>query len=654
MLNPLNYYIWDLETYPNIFTFAGKFRGSPDVQVFELSSRKNQRSELLSWLSYLQNAKQYMVGFNSLNFDYPIIHELLNQPYTFDSNKAYQKAQEIIHTQKQGFSSIRLSDRILDQIDLLKINHFDNKAKYTSLKALQFAMRSLSVEDLPIKPGTNLTNEQMDQLIKYNIHDVTETENFLEKCINLIELRKELLDTKVLSGDVLNFNDTKIGAEYLSSKIGRAKCYQGDKPRQTFRPEVTFKNIILPKIYFRSEPYEQVLDWFNKITVYQSSEERPHLETTLAGLQFHFGLGGVHASVEGKKYEETATHIIKDIDVSGMYVAVAISNGFAPEHLGKEFSDAYKQLQSDRAKYKKGTTMNAVLKLAGNGVYGKSNDIYSCFYDPQYTYTVTANGQLQLLQLVEMLSMIPGLEIIQANTDGITAYFPRDVEPLFNMWCKEWEKMTNLKLEDAYYKKMFIRDVNNYLAVTREGKIKRKGAYWFPENEKDYEGQWHKDFSMMVVQKATEKCLIDGVRPEKIIRAFTNPFDFMMRYKTPAGAKVYIGQKEMLKTVRYYVSTKGEPMKKVSTPKGDIGAWKRKSSLTDSYFNKIMSEIPQGAWDERIHTKSKGKYEMVETSVESGRLVKECNVATDFDFKDVDYDYYIEEVKKLLIGAQNV
>ena len=92
--------------------------------------------------------------------------------------------------------------------------------------------------------------------------------------------------------------------------------------------------------------------------------------------------------------------IIIDIDVAGMYVAVAIANGFSPEHLGQDFVNAYRQLQSDRAQYPKGTTMNAVLKLAGNGVYGNSNNPYSCFYDPKYTFSVTVNGQLQLLQLV--------------------------------------------------------------------------------------------------------------------------------------------------------------------------------------------------------------------------------------------------------------
>jgi hypothetical protein len=196
---------------------------------------------------------------------------------------------------------------------------------------------------------------------------------------------------------------------------------------------------------------------------------------------------------------------------------------------------------------------------------------------------------------------------------------------------------------------MWIRDVNNYLALGVDGKIKRKGAYWYPVQTKDYDGVWNRDFSMMIVPKIIEQVLINKWKPEDLIKIASDPFDFMIRYKTPSGASVFIGAKEMLKTVRYYVSTQGEPMRKIAKPKGEIGTFKRKSKLTDSEFNKILNEIGPGVWDERIHTKNKSKYEQVTTNIENGRLVKECNNASNFNWDDVDYDYYIIEIKKLEI-----
>lgn len=600
-----------------------------------------------------------MMGFNNNGFDSLIIHDLLHNPHTFDHQRAYNQAQQILNAQRFGqggsFNGIRVSDRIIPQIDLFKINHFDNAAKITSLKALQFAMRSESVEDLPFPVGTILTSEQMDTLISYNIHDIIETERFAYRNIKQIEMRKELLETGTLTGDVLNYSDVKIGTEYLIRKIGRLKCFvSGSKPRQTYRTHIDFKDIILPKISFRTEPFEQTLDWFKKQTIYFAKEvESPRLEIKLAGLDFHFGVGGVHASVATRKYVSTDTHIIKDIDVSGMYVAVAIANGFAPEHLGQDFVVAYKQLQSDRAQHKKGTTMNAVLKLAGNGVYGNSNNHYSCFFDSKYTFSVTVNGQLQICQLVEVLSLIPGLEIIQANTDGITCYLPRELEYLFNFWKSDWEKQTGLKLEEVEYEKMWIRDVNNYLALKKDGSIKRKGAYWYPIDDAPppdgYDGNWNKDFSAMCVQKGIERVLIEGIPPEVAIKIITNPFDFMMRYKTPAGAIVTIDDKPMPKTLRYYASKAGGIGKKTAQPKGEIGQYKRKNKIADSFFNQVMTQIGKDVWDERIHTKNKNKYEETITSIEAGHKIKECNVAAKFNWNDVDFEYYIGQIKKLIV-----
>lgn len=654
---PFDLYIYDLETFRTCFLFVGKFVGASEIQVFEISRRRNQRVELLSWLSYLQNKGAQMLGFNTLNFDYPIIHNLLLEPYTFDELKAYVLAQKIIDSQSFGNGgrnsfSIGLRERIIPQIDLMKINHFDNRAKSTSLKSLQFAMRSQSVEDLPYAPDAELTDEQMDHLIAYGCHDVTETEVFAQKCMHLIEMRQELLDNGTLAGDVLNFSDVKIGTEYLIKKIGRGKCFvSGSNPRQTFRTEIPYRSLILPKVKFRTEPFENVHEWFKGQTLYVESDDKPKLETPLAGLPFVFGVGGVHASVENRKFESNRTHVIKDIDVSGMYVAVAIANGFAPEHLGRDFSDAYRQLQRDRAAYPKGSTMNAVLKLAGNGVYGNSNNKFSCFYDPKYTFSVTVNGQLQLLQLVEMISLLPGVEIIQANTDGITVYMPREIDLWFQMWKSEWEKETGLKLEEVPYTHMWIRDVNNYLARTVDGKMKRKGAYWYPTDDKEYEGWWNKDFSNIASIKAVEQVLLNGWKPEHVIRLISNPYDFMLRAKTPNGAKIYIGEKEMLKTVRYYVSTQGEPMKKVAKPKGELGGFKRKNSIKDSEYQKVLAEIGPGVWDERIHTKNRSVVAMATTSIQSGRLVRECNRAENFNWSNVDYDFYTAEIRKLIIGA---
>lgn len=651
----MRYFIYDLETLNNLFLFGGMFADSDEVYQFEMSSRVNERDQLLLFMQAMMNDDVIMVGFNNIGFDYDIFHEFLTNPYGFTFEKARELCMQIISWQNASSKrqNVWWTDRKVRQLDLYKLRHFDNEAKRTSLKALEFAMRMEEIIDLPYMDKW-LTPQEMDEVRHYHVHDLKATKRFFWHTKEAIDMRQELLSNGVLKGDVLNWPDVKIGEQYLVSRIGKNKCYNGSRPKVTMRSEIRFRDCVLPKIHFRGEQYNEVLEWFNQLVVYpgQKDIEKPHLVKRLAGLDFHFGLGGVHASVDSKVFHSNEQYVIKDIDVSGMYVAVAIANGFAPEHLGQDFVVAYRQLQSDRKAYKKGSVMNALLKLAGNGVYGKSNSHFSPFYDPKYTYTVTSNGQLQLLQLVEMLDLIPGLQIIQANTDGITAYVPREFEWLFQAVKVDWEKETMLQLEEVDYRSMYIRDVNNYVAVKTDGKTKLKGAYWYPKSWEDYEeasGQWHKDHSMHIVPKVVEKVLVEGWNAEALLMIETDPYNFMKRYKTPNGSKVMIGDQECTKTVRYYISKSGQEMKKISPPKGQAGTYKRKSGISDREYETILASIPPGAHDERIHTKNKSVYGTTERSIDSGYKVRECNVAAKFDWDDLDLNYYLEEINKLII-----
>ena len=647
------YFVYDLEVYPNIFIFAIKCTQTGQKWVFEISDRMNQIHDLVAFLSWLRAIGIENVGFNNIGYDYPIVHELITNPYQFTFEKAYQMSSQIIHNPNRNFNPfhVRHSDRYIPQIDLLKVNHFDNDAKRTSLKALQFAMRSESLEDLPFKIRP-LTDEEKDQLILYCFHDIDETEKFLIICEPAIEMRREYLEDGTLIGDVLNYSDVKIGTEYLINRIGRHKCFSGGRPKQTHREMIEFNRIIFPKIFYRTQDFHEVMEWYRTQTYYVGKENGINLTKQLAGLEFHFGVGGLHASADNKFFKSDDDYQIIDIDVAGMYVAVGIVNRLAPEHLGESFITSYKGIQDDRKRYPKNSGKNKALKLAGNGAYGNSNNHYSPLYDPKYTFTVTVNGQLQVLQLAELLSLIPNCELIQANTDGITVRIKRDSIPFFNLWCREWEKMTDLVLEEVHYKNMWIRDVNNYIAEKMDGKLKLKGAYWYPETLADYDGVWNKDFSNLASIKAAVLAITKGVPVEVAVRLVTDPFDFMHRYKATGESRLYIGEEEQLKTVRYYVSASGQSMKKVAPPKGEIGQYKRANKLKDEFFDQIMKEIGKDKWDSRIHTKNKSKYGITETAVQSGWKVRECNKADKFNWNEVDWNFYIEEAQKLLIGAK--
>ena len=46
---------------------------------------------------------------------------------------------------------------------------------------------------------------------------------------------------------------------------------------------------------------------------------------------------------------------------------------------------------------------------------------------------------------------------------------------------KEWEFDTRFETEGSEFQALYSRDVNNYIAIKKDGKIKSKGAYAKPE-----------------------------------------------------------------------------------------------------------------------------------------------------------------------------
>ena len=187
----LNHHIYDIETFPNIFTYAAKCMLTGERFLYEISWRHNDLEAFLGYVNACRHMGVSLVGFNNLGFDYPVIHQIIENPHLTTVESIYNKAMRIIHTpwDNRFANVIWDQDQHLPQIDLFKIHHFDNLARATSLKVLEFNMKMDTVEDLPFPPGTFLTDKEMDELITYNDHDVDATVLFYEKTIPQIEFR---------------------------------------------------------------------------------------------------------------------------------------------------------------------------------------------------------------------------------------------------------------------------------------------------------------------------------------------------------------------------------------------------------------------------------------------------------------------------------
>ena len=436
---------------------------------------------------------------------------------------------------------------------------------------------------------------------------------------------------------MLNFNDTKIGKKFFEMRLEEAgtACYDkrtGRKePIQTIRDRIDIGQIISDKVMFRHPEFLRVKDWLANQSIrpdqtkgFLSEGDGGHgLSANIDGFGYHFGSGGIHGSLNRIAIHEDDEFEVWDWDVASYYPNLAITHRFYPDHLSETFCDVYQNMFETRREYAKGTAENAIYKLALNGVYGDSNNVYSPFYDPQYTMAVTINGQLLLCMLAEWLTyswddMKPlheHVSLIQINTDGLTIKVRKSYVEWMNAVCKAWENHTGLVLESARYKSMFIRDVNNYLAVTTEGKIKRKGAYCYEtplDNPFTGEVGWHKDHSKLVVPKAAEAHMVHGTPIDEFVKNHQDAWDFVCSVKVPRSARLEANGQRVQGTSRYYLSTDGVDLVKVMAP-------------------------------------LKGKTDERRIGIEAGWTATLVNDISDWRWDNVNWHYYIEETRKLII-----
>lgn len=626
--------VYDTEFYKNLLLYVFYNIHLKEFSVFEISPRRDDRLELMKYLKELE----MMIGFNSLKFDYPLLHYLIEQ---LKKNFSIKGSDLLKLINKKGESLIKdskyaeIRKPLIPQMDLFRIHHFDNVAKATSLKMLEFVLRMPNIEELPFPPGSTLTFDQMDMVVEYCKNDVYATNVVYEKSRQEIEMHQKL--SQVYGLPMLNWNEPKMGESILMKFVHKALGDQelGKSPRS----QIVVKDILLPYITFNSPEFQAIHSWFkskvitgtkgvfSKFPLSEVESLKPFiylekdnivnkkfvktLNVVRNGFRYDFGLGGIHGSIQSGIYESDDIWIIDDIDVAGFYPDLSIKNRFYPEHLSEVYCDTLLLIKNERKKYPKKTPENTGLKLAGNASYGKSNSEFSPLYDPQYTMKTTINGQLSLCMLSEWFSVIPDLQMIQANTDGFTVRIKREHQELFRMICKSWEDYTKLELEYNSYQKMVIRDVNNYLAVDLDGKVKFKGAFL-------YDRELHKNHSQLVVPKALEAYYVKGIPVEQFIMK-ADMWDFFKRVKLNGNARL-VGRSEKGETsygkiTRYYVSERGEDLIKILPPLA-------------------------------------GKLSDRESHIEAGYICTVANRVTDTVLKEMrqnlNYQYYIAECEKII------
>ena len=315
--------VYDIETFINCFTYTGMDVETKEIKQFVIWKHLNQFDELLEHLEQLRG----MIGYNNLAFDYPVLHYMMNTDfYGCDAQEiaeaVYEEAQRLI---KEEFSAIREQYVRIPQLDLMKIWHFDNQAKMTSLKKLQVAMRYKNVQDMPLEHFENVeTLEQVQDILDYNLNDVDSTYEFLKLTKEKLDLRKGVL--KRYGVQCLNYSDTKMGEELMLKLYCEAMDEKVSDVRKLRTPRnlFKFKDCIPDYIEFSTKDFNDLKEYLQGVRVTELKDSFKY-SFTYNNFTFDLGTGGIHGCIKSGIYESDDEYIIIDADVKVASVSKAIN-----------------------------------------------------------------------------------------------------------------------------------------------------------------------------------------------------------------------------------------------------------------------------------------------------------------------------------------
>ena len=587
----MNVLIYDIETMQELFLiciYNPKFKTFTEFQV---SKNTNQIDAFVRYAE--EHDEYYWVGYNNLRFDSQVVEWIMRNYQQWHDLGALevtamiaQKAADVIHDANfDVFPEYKEEWLQLKQLDLFKINHYDNKNRRVSLKRLEFEMDFHNIEEMPIHhTKTNMTDEEIqltidychnDELATYEFYKITvgDTDHPLYKGNNQVELRQDIYEEFGIN--CLNYSDSKIGDEMIKKFYCQEKGIKyPDLPKKGyFRKEVKAKNCVADYISFQTPELQAFFKHVKKQVFTMTDDFKESLP--FKGNTYTFAKGGLHTENKPKIFEADEDTLIVDWDVSSYYPAIIINNGRYPAHLGSSFLRGYKQMFDKRLELKplaksdkKIKGIVGALKLAVNSVYGKSSDMQNWIYDRQLTMFTTITGELSLLMLIEAYELAD-IHVISANTDGVTIMVNKNKIDKMHELNKWWMDLTTYELERTDYQKIIFSTVNDYIAIKTDGEIKKKGDFLT-----DFE--LHKNKSARVISLALEQHFVNNVPVSDTITNHNNIYDFALRQKASKDFH-YEGHSKENKTIynkliRYYVSNTGEKLLKVKNPECDTNA----------------------------------------------------------------------------------
>jgi len=538
--------VFDIECYRDYFLVYFRSVDGAKSRYFEMYDGHHLDIEGIERIL----RKWRVVSFNGNNYDVPMLSYALAGANCGQLKRA---SDSIILADLKPWEFFDTYDcqvpEDLDHIDLIEVA--PGKA---GLKIYGGRLHSRRMQDLPIEPDASITPAMRKVLVSYCGNDLQTTIDLWNELKEQIDLRMQMSDEYGI--DLRSKSDAQIAEAVIKHDIEQIARKRVKKP--DVRPG-TFMYRPPEFLRFRTP---QMQDLFNNIrrASFVVRNDGKVVEpkvlkdatVTMGNSVYRLGIGGLHSSEENISRYSDENAVLIDRDVTSYYPAIVINTRLAPRHLGRHFLDVYEGIVKRRVAAKRAgkKAVAESLKILVNGTFGKLGSPYSYLYSPDLMIQVTVTGQLSLLMAIERMELA-GIHVVSANTDGFVCHVPRDKMDLYEAIIFDWECDTGFGTEETRYKALHSRDVNNYIAITMDGKVKLKGAYAPSGPGLPAASGLKKNPSAEICVEAAVAYLKDGKPVEDTIRACTDIRKFVTIRQVRGGAVTknegYLG-----KAVRWY------------------------------------------------------------------------------------------------------
>jgi hypothetical protein len=464
----------DVEVYPNFVLVGLLFPGrNASRRIF--SSEDGIGEDFTAFRGwYAERGKSYLwIGFNSFGYDNHIVGRILLEGVD-DPAAHCVFSTALIESKDWRRSQTSAAGELA--IDVFALNG-GAKASVGSLKQLACKLDAHSLRELPYPPDRKLTHDEMIAVAEYNKIDLDVTALVAATQADKIEARLALAREYRLRR-VIAAHDAKLAESILAKQL-----FGDDRPTYpTVQTWTLPGRKITEKFSYRNAALQDMLTRIPELMRFEviSTETDDGYEKQITGVEiidsvkvgdntYVVGVGGLHSDDQPALFIADDRFTLLDLDVDSFYPAIIINHRLVPAHLPDTFLAEFDALRKKRLEAKAAgkTALADGLKIAINSVFGKTRSAYSWLADPTVTIQTTLLGQLTLLWFIDALDGAEGIEILSANTDGITIKARRDLTDWIKAEMNRAAAQLSLTLSWTEYRLIARRDINNFIAASR-------------------------------------------------------------------------------------------------------------------------------------------------------------------------------------------